>query len=562
MNRKEIYYNQPQIRSMLIEPNEEYAIWGRGTGKSDGLIAPRLYQWITKMPRSTTVLVAATYQQHLTRTLPAILRGWERMGFVRDRDYFFGQRAPKSWKWPTPLTMPMKTQYLIHTRFGSGIVLASQDRPGSTNGLSIDAIAGDEAKFLSQEKFEQELFPAMRGNRDRFGHLSCHFAVLLASDMPIASSAQWLLEKEDLMTHDRVELILGVQYEMIKIQNTLTRKTLTESTRRKRLQQLRSYMRILNEMRRGDSSKGISPCRYYSEASSYENIHVLGVDYFNKMKSQLTDLNYSTSIENNRLKQLANGFYPDLDEDIHGYDKVNYSYLTNLGYDFERTTDVDSRQDGDVSSHDILDIALDYGGSLNCMVVGQSFADEYRFLKSMHVKGSEKLHHLITKFKKYYRHHHNKCVRYYYDHTAIGEDAVREISFFQEVVKQLRKDDEHGSWAVMETPCGQAPGHQTKFDFWGKLLTDADERLPRFRYNRHNCEDWAASCMMAPAKQGRHGIEKDKTSERRRDKSGNFVISQEKATHYSDAGDTLAFFAIPGVRAGSGQVAGVVVSGG
>jgi hypothetical protein len=237
---------------------------------------------------------------------------------------------------------------------------------------------------------------------------------------------------------------------------------------------------------------------------------------------------------------VSEGFYPDLREDVHGYHSYHSSYVEAAGYDFDAAAELDSRKDGDVDPERPLDIAPDYGGSFNCILVGQHHGSEYRFVNALHVKDGKKIRHLVADFKKYYRHHKRKELNFYYDHTGKRTDAINETSFHEEYLSLLRKKDEYGGWKVNEYYCGRTPPPQLRYEFWNKLLTESAE-MPRFRYNIDNCEYWAISCMMAPMKITNRGTEKDKRSERQ-DSEGNFRVPQEEAKHYSDAGDTLAFF--------------------
>lgn len=537
---RKIYLNPPQQRSARIQANEEYAVWGRGTGKSEGLIAPRTIVLMQSMPRSLGGLVAATYQQHLTRTLPAIVRGWERMGYKRDRDFFIGKVAPKNWGWDLPYFMPLKTEYFIHFSSGAGIVLISQDRPGSANGLSLDWIAGDEAKFLNKDRIDNEVLPAMRGNFDKFGHLSTYQSVLFATDMPTTPSGEWILEKEKEMDPSRIELIEYVQGQIhnyaIKLRGELTELTRIEYEKRMRRLQFE-----LNLIRRGNPDKDIPSSIFYSEASSLENIEILRPSWFNKQKRNLAPHRFDSSILNLKRRKIKNGFYPSLDEKKHAYSEYDYDFIDSLQHNFEQLEMVDSRQDMDCDPTNELEIAMDYGGSFNCIVVGQDWPTDYRFLNEFHVEAPQKIKDVVEKFKEYYQHHKAKIVRFYYDHTAIGTDAASVDTYAEEVIKVLKDASVFGSWKVDRVYIGQQPSYETRFKLWQAVLDGTDERYPLFKYHKFHAESWATSCFNAPAKETNKGIIKVKTSERPRSSDNTFAMPQEKATHLSDAGDTLLY---------------------
>lgn len=532
-NIKLAYYNEAQLLAMMIGAPEETHIWGRGTGKSFGRIAPRSLEWFSQMPRGTFVFVAATYQQHLTRTLPAIINGWENLGFKRDRDFFVGSYAPKKWKWDLPFQAPLRTEFFIHTRFGSGVQLVSQDRPGSANGISIDAIAGDEAKFLKQKAFEEELLPAMRGNRRHFEKVDSWNSILLCSDMPTSESGNWLLEKKKNHDQHRVDMILKYQLKIQQRYLKINSMKLDNKQINIQLQKIRSDQLKISKIRRGDAKKGISRLSTFAAHSSYINKDVLGEEYFITQKKNMSEFLFRTAIGNERIRRDGQGFYPHLSDDQHGYSAYNNSYLDSVGYDLEKHQDQTSLQDEDVNPFDLIHVAMDYGGSFNCIVAGLPFRDEARFVNSFFVSYPGKIRDVVEKFCQYYRHHKRKEIVYHYDHTAIGTSAAVDFSYFDEAVKCF----ESNGWTVHENYLGHTPSYEKRYNLWEEITTDRHEK--RFRFNLHNCSHWYTSCELAPMKDGRKGIEKVKTSERKDTKENKWKTPQEDATHFSDAGDTL-----------------------
>lgn len=53
---------------------------------------------------------------------------------------------------------------------GSIGYIISQDRSGTSNSHSYDALDIDEAKFIDFEQLKDETLPANRGNKQHFGH--------------------------------------------------------------------------------------------------------------------------------------------------------------------------------------------------------------------------------------------------------------------------------------------------------------------------------------------------------------------------------------------------------
>jgi hypothetical protein len=98
MQQIPLHFNIPQIRSMIVNAPEEWGVMARGTGKTKGIIAPKSAQYLDMMPRCVGVFVAATFQQLLTRTLPPVVAGWERMGYRHGVHFLIGSKPSAKWK--------------------------------------------------------------------------------------------------------------------------------------------------------------------------------------------------------------------------------------------------------------------------------------------------------------------------------------------------------------------------------------------------------------------------------------------------------------------------------
>lgn len=537
---KPVYYNRPQLVADAVDAQHELAIWARGTGKSDGRIAMRLNRCRTAMPQALGAMVARSFQQILTRTLPATVRGLGRLGLVYGQDFTVRERGPR--KWPLPIMPPLKWDTTVHFSDGFALALVSQQNPGSANGLSIDCSVGDEAKYLKRVQYEEEFLPAMRGNRDRFGHSSYHQSTLLCTDMPTTPEARWLLDKEAEMDPKLIEVILAHQLEISKRRQAIASGSLSAASVRVYESEIRTHTAIINDLRRGTF--------YFSMASALDNIDVLGKGYLVRMKQVLPDYLYRTSILNMRPDRVEGGFYPDL-TDAHTYVPDESSFVANAGKDYlsGQTEFDDCRKDADLVKGLPLDIAPDFGSSFNCLAVGQLFDLDFNILNQVFVKHPLKIHHLADRFHQYYQWHTPKHVVLHCDHTMVGEDAVREYGFILELKRQL----EARGWTVTLHYIGQAPGHHEKYVFWGRRFAHADAHLPRVRFNALNCEPLLLSMRLAGAKQNRKGFEKDKDDER------NASADQAETTHLSDACDLLVigrFLSLGGVT--RGDTVGVV----
>lgn len=519
-----IHYNRPQLRSMLIGAPVEILIAGRGTGKTEGVLAPKsAISYLGTMPRATGVIVGATYNQILTRTLPGLVKGWEMLGYKRDVHFVIG-RAPsdkwiRQWNWPGPYRMPFKFNYCISWWNGALVYFVSQDIVGSSNGITIDWIIGDEAKYLKEERFNQELLPANRGIIPAFKNNPFHHGITLTTDMPTGSGGRWLLDKEKESDPVRANEILKIQKVISSLRANMDRAR--KGDKPHYYKQIRVLEEEINDLRKN--------LLYYHEASSLENIHALGIDYIKQQLMMTTQYEFDTQILNLRLEKVEDGFYPDFDEDVHGYTSVNNAFLEGLNYDFSKIEGIDCRRDADLDAKKGLHIAIDYNRRIHPLVVLQETKTELRIVKGLHSLFPKKLKDVVQKFCDYYKPHKTKIVYYWYDQTAVSD--LNETRQCDDVVKILRKN----GWSVVRMYMGVAPEHIDKYNMYGHLLQEDGHYNRIFRINRENAPSLIRSINLAQAEIRKGGFGKLKLSE----KDPKFPA--EDATHYSDALDMLVW---------------------
>ena len=507
-----LYFNFPQQRAMYIAAKDEYVVAGRGSGKTEGIIAPRLIRNVFAMPRSSGAIIGATYKQLLTRTLPSTFHALERMGYIRDRHYFVGRHPPKSYNFKTPYIDPFSYDHVVCWFNGSIQHLISQDRVGSTNSMSLDYLIGDEAKFLNFDRLKDETFQANRGNINYFKNCPWHHGQVFTTDMPTSQSAAWILDKVQEMDPELIRTIEQLFFHIHRLKQNPT----SESSK-KRIASLSNDLALLR-----------SKATLYLEFSALDNIEVLGEEFIRQMKRDLPPLVFRTSILNERIRKVQDGFYSSLNSKVHYYDRFDNSRLDDQGFDFEKIQSLGCRQDADIANGQPLSIALDYGANINCLVVGQVIDNsELRFLKSFYVKTPRKLKDVVSDFCDYYIYHPVKTVNFFYDATAIAQHPVMEYSYKDEVIRVLQSR----GWYVDEKYIGKPVAHKLKQFYWDLALKGQKYLFPTF--NRFNCEYLILSMEQAGIIYGRNGFEKDKSKERDPE------YPQEEATHISDAADTL-----------------------
>jgi hypothetical protein len=247
------------------------------------------------------------------------------------------------------------------------------------------------------------------------------------------------------------------------------------------------------------------------------------------MMRNLSKLEFTTSILNRKPTNIENGFYPDLDEEKHGYFAYDYHEFYNTGYDFNSLKEHNGIEvDADYSENKPLHIALDYNRAICPMVVAQLNGDEIRCINGLHSLYPKKLKDTLEAFCNYYKNHRKRIIYYWYDHTATSEyaHAGRQSD---EVVKYLRAND----WIVIEKYIGQALGHERRYTMYGHLFNEDGYYSYRIRFNRDRCSFLLLSMNQAGAEYKKNGFGKSKKTEL--DKN----FPQEEATHYSEALDML-----------------------
>jgi hypothetical protein len=476
---KEITLNMPQLWMESAPQPNKFWEGGRGCGKSYYL-GRRIIALSLAMPRGTFAIGGNTFSQILTRTIPSTKNALEQLGWIEDKHYVIGKKPPAKYKWDKAYEAPSRYDNFLSTFTGAGFHLVSMAESNG-RGLNIDGAIADELSTFDEDKFNTNITATMRGNVERFKGIALHHSFFGCFNIPIAKKGEWVYKVEQ------------------------------ESVRK--------------------------PHKYfYFRSSSKFNAHNLGEEFFERQRSMLTPLLYSMEIDNVRPKRLEGGFYPTF-SDANIYAEKHNENLSKIGFDFSKMKHVTSLIDGDCTSSQPLDIALDYGANINCLVVGQynysnaDFTSEYQVLKSFYVKWPMLLEDVVQQFCEYYSSHKNKHINYINDQTANGRKGDNSLKFKQTVITILEKN----GWIVNDVYVGEAPGHHSKYIYFGRIFK-GDRQLPKVLINETNAASLVVSLNNAGVREGRNGFEKDKRPER------SDTIPDEETTHLSDAFDTLLYF--------------------
>lgn len=519
METQQVYLNDVQRDLMtVVQAKDTVLVAGRAFGKGmvHALWNRRNFE---RMPGSITGIVSANIKRALTNTLPSMLVHWENWGLKRNIHWAIGIKPPKAWGWKEPIFPVQNYENVLSFCNGSVGYIISQDRTGTSNSQSYDALDVDEAKFIDYEQFKDETLPALRGNRQYFGKHFFHHSMLISSDMPVTKKGSWFLDYDKKCDPELIALIRAIVYEI----NTIERKVL--DMRRKGVAppeylkgELRRLHRTLCQLR--------SVAVDYREVSTIDNMVVLGEAFIKQLKRDLPPLTFQTSVLCKRIGIARDGFYSSMTE-AHKYSATNFSHLDNCEYDFDKLKEQSCLMDADLDPEQPICVAFDYNANINWLVAGQPRGKKLLILKSFYVKYERKLDALVDDFCNYYRPHRNHRVVFYYDATAKqGAYAVDDLTFSTVIANAFQMR----GWFVTNVDIGNPMKQILKHLLINRMFAGQAKLMPMI--NRENNEDLLISIQTA----GIYNGGKDKRGEKLGETDENRL---ENRTDGSDAFDTL-----------------------
>mgnify|MGYP007069914120 CR=1 FL=1 len=507
------YFNDAQLYPLFMSPRDLVCEMGRGTGK--GLIdATRLLQVFQMMAGSCTGFVSPSYKKCLTNTLPSLLVHWERWGFRRDVHYTVGKKPWKGLKWKDPIFTPQNWENCIGFYNGSVCQIISQDREGASNGLSLDHILIDEAKFVDYEKLKNETLQTNRGNEMYFSKCHLHHGLTITCDTATTKKGSWFMQMESKMDKEVVKVLEGLIYQKWAIKQ---RSKEHPERARYYYQQLQKIDRDIQLLRKN--------CLLYCRYPSIFNLAVLGEDFVRRMRRDLPALTFATSIMCRHIGIARDGFYGQLRESVNLYTAPDTS---KLALEMVGTLEDSCLLDADCSPDSPIVIAFDANTNINWLVVGQVGMDGKLYvLKSFYVK-YDTLDALVSLFNKYYRPHRNRQVYFVFDSTFKGQGygANTNEDFYILIANLLQAD----GWVVEQVYIGNPMHHVDKYHLINRMFVGKASH--QVFINRDNNQDLLLSITTAAIYNEKKDKRGEKLAETEEDKL-------EARTDGSDAFDTL-----------------------
>lgn len=518
---KPYYLTKPQAEILMIDPKELYAHIGRRGGKSTEILAHLSLNRIYDMPRAGFLMLGSTYQQVLTRTLPGTLHGWEKRGFIEGVHYVLRRKPPEDW--PKTYFAPKNYDHFLATHTGAGFHLGSQDSEGLVNSLTVWGLMADESKLLNEHRFKEDAVPTNSGPLSYFPEHPHNRFFYLTSSMPPVPSGNWLYDMEKRMDKKQIETILKLA---LKLEEYKAEFNQADDWHKPGILKKINALKKLLFMARKNSV-------LYYEASTFANVHILGLDYY-KNQMEVLGEEFYPEICNIRPKSVDNMFYANLKEK-HFYTDFNYAYYNSLSNAQikDKNFKANCIGDNDRVPNLPLRIGMDFGARINCIVTAQRFdsINTFKFLKNHFVKRPKILNDVVKDWCDYYAPHPCKDLYFYYDNTGNNSQANSTLT----LAEQAKAIFEANGWNVfLKTKGGANVSHELKYYLWNLSLIAAEAKFPFVLINKGNCEELKYSMEYAPTIEDSKGkIKKDKSSERRKS------IPDEYSTDLSDAADVV-----------------------
>jgi hypothetical protein len=427
--QKITYWNPKQKLFLKAMQPRKFIMGGRGIGKTT-LDAGEYQKRAHYMPRSKSFLIAATYNQLLTKTLPAIETKLKDFGWVENVHYVIGKRPPPHFE--SAIAEPRKFENVLSVANGFRVECISMDNPQTARGGSFQSGSVDEALNLKQEDYTQIIVPSVRpvGSDHFFKGKPCFKQVCFYTSVPRKTSADWLFNYEKWAETDPENF-------------------------------------------------------FWIEASSWDNVDILGEDTLKMWEKEMPYIEYQIEVMNRRLKVVESAFYHRLSRDMHTYN-VKYLYdLGERGWETKHTVDPNYRDD------EIIEWTMDFGGWINTTLVmqerkGYEYVIDYLFMKDEEGKVDE----LIEKFCKRFEKHKRKIVRLWGERMGVAKQVLIQGSIYDYIAAKLRAK----GWVVdIKARIDNTKDHKARRTFVDDCFNEGEGRnalLPRIRINEAACKDF------------------------------------------------------------------------
>lgn len=513
-----------------------YLILGRASSKTTEFQVERLMEIATDMPGAPACWVSDTYSNLQKNVLPSLMEGLERKGWRKGEHYVLETRPPEFseaekaklpawlrsnfWK-PYNQLASYKHTMIFYTGFN--IRFGSLDRPASLAGPSYVHVFGDEVKYFKEERI-LNLFKAVRGYKQRYGHSVFYLGHTMTTDMPNPGNVgeyDWVLSRGKEIDPEAIKLVLQAALVMNEAAGeyaaALEAGDKEEAAKKKRTFERWQERWILTRLRP-------EAHRFFFIASSYINVDYLSIDWFaDAIKDAHGDL-VNAILSCKASLSSGDRFYANVQESHYYKDGIDERAAERFGLlDKE-----DCRVLKYLDRTKIIEMSLDFGNMNSMTIMQPKPGNVLRILKFMYSLSPNHLRHLADEFLDYFEPHQEKTIHLYYDRSGnnyekTGEDNASKIKhaieYRLEVDDSGKEVEKRTKWKVrlMSRGEGNIPQHE-EYTFMQEFFAGTTPGLPKPLIDYFQCKPLRSSLQLAPTKVvnrgGKSFITKEKKSER------------------------------------------------
>lgn len=501
---KEIVLPLPHMYIRRVRANTTVFVANRGGFKTTRGLSFYEIDVVYEMPGHTGVICGPSFEHLGDNTLNPLFNALNEFGFENGVHYVFGTKPPDTFTKPyIRVDSAKKYDHMISWHNGTNQFLVSMAKKGSANGISAQSFIFDEIKLMDESEINSIIIPTARGNEKYFQDSELFMSKFFATDkMADPAKIKWILKKRELNDARKIEIILSLQDGLDALKAEYDEAGINK--RGKLKPQIHAIEVRLAKLR--------SNLTFYVEANHIDTQQILGKRWYMDKEQNLSSYELKVAIRNEDPDKPEDGFYPDFDINVVGYDDVK-----------------------DYDPNKPLVIAADYQHAVSPITIAQlgilpgEVDMSLNYIDEVSTLAPAGLADAVQELCDRYRSHLNKTIYYVYDQTAIGRrnDAKQ----YDQIVKEKLISNH---WYVQAVYTGLTPTHFDKYTDTKKWLKHEDPLAIRIRVNKTKCKYMVISITSAPAKMKNGKTEKDKSHE---DTIKYPKLDQRETTHFSDAFD-------------------------
>lgn len=524
------YLNKAQLLANIIDPNMLYAELGRATGKTEGIMTPRIIRVVNDMPGELSFLVHKTYVALMTNVWPNIQASFARMVSVGGRerplleygiDYVVGEsQLPKHFRRPRyPISY---AKHSVVFRNGAHLQLVASDQPESVAGRNAVHAFIEEMKHNSGEKLRSRLFPSLRGGSAEIRRSAYYAGVTGVSDTARVDLGEddWFEQYEQKVDRRLIQDIVSVS---LAVNRALARQAeiaaeayatrdpiLMERLRieRERVAHfIAQWKPRLADMRRN--------AIFYIRASSFANKDILGPKFFQTQMDTLDTDEFLTSICAVRHKEVTNKFFASYDRHRHQF-QDSYIYDAIMSHNLRERFILTARFLKHYDPREPLYVGYD-PGDFSSIIIAQKkdYGQQLDIIKEFWAYYPQCQDHLAQQIHQFFGPDAvNKTIHLYPDRA--GNKRREEIESVTTDSRALKAALEgYGFTVFLYNEGAPTIYHWQQFKLCLLLFGERLPILPRVRIDENECPNLCSAILISPILRRGNTIELDKSSERK-----------------------------------------------